>query len=82
MAPIRVGKDAVVLVATVFFVSFSYKILLPVPCYLPVSYSPIFFTSQDLPHPIFTLSFGLEKNAVTPRITALSSLSIFSIHNV
>lgn len=35
-------------------------------CYLPVTYSPIFRTFQDLPHPIFVFSFRHKKSTATP----------------
>ena len=86
MAEGRTGKDAVTLVATAFFVSFSRKILLPVPCYLLVTYRCP--THQILPHPRachtqFPFSLlGMKKVPQPLEITVLSSLPAFSIHKV
>ena len=86
MAESRTGKDAVTLVATAFFVSFSRKILLPVPCYLLVTYRCP--THQILPHPRachtqFPFSLlGMKKVPQPLEITVLSSLPAFSIHKI
>lgn len=80
------GKDAVTLVAAAFFVPAFAEILLPVPCYLLVTYRypthqflPLFTTAQDK----FPFSLpGMKKVPQPLEITVLSSLSAFSIHKV
>ncbi len=80
------GKDAVTLVATAFFVSFSHKNLLPVLCYLLVTYRcptlrflPLFTTTQSK----FPFSLLSMKKVPQPlKITILSSLSVFLIHKI
>ena len=86
MAEDRNGKDAVTLVAAAFFVSFSHKNLLPVSCFLLVTYRcpilqflPLFMTAQS----IFPFSLlGMKKVPQSLKITVLSSLSVFSTHKV
>ena len=63
MAQIRTGKDAVSLVAATFFASASLDFLLPVPCYLLVTY--------PLPtEPIFTLFTAFHTKFLFPRFLA------------
>lgn len=86
MAEDRNGKDAVTLVAAAFFVSTFAEILLPVPCFLLVTYRcptlqflPLFTTAQS----IFPFSLlGMKKVPQPLKITVLSSLSAFSIYKV
>ena len=86
MAEDRNGKDAVTLVAAAFFVSAFAEILLPVPCFLLVTYRcptlqflPLFTTAQS----IFPFSLlGMKKVPQPLKITVLSSLSAFSIYKV
>lgn len=80
------GKDAVTLVAAAFFVPAFAEILLPVPCFLLVTYRcptlrflPLFTTAQSK----FPFSLLSMKKVPQPlEITVLSSLSAFSIHKV
>lgn len=80
------GKDAVTLVAAAFFVPAFAEILLPVPCFLLVTYRcptlrflPLFTTAQSK----FLFSLPGTKKVPQPlEITVLSSLSAFSIHKV
>ena len=80
------GKDAVTLVAAAFFVPAFTEILLPVPCFLLVTYRcptlrflPLFTTTQGK----FPFSLPSMKKVPQPlEITVLSSLSAFSIHKV
>lgn len=86
MAEDRNGKDAVTLVAAAFFVSTFAEILLPVPCFLLVTYRcptlqflPLFTTPQSK----FPFSLPCMKKVPQPlEITVLSSLSAFSAHKV
>lgn len=80
------GKDAVTLVAAAFFVPAFTEILLPVPCFLLVTYRcptlrflPLFTTTQGK----FPFSLpGMKKVPQPLEITVLSSLSAFLIHKV
>lgn len=80
------GKDAVTLVAAAFFVPAFAEILLPVPCFLLVTYRcptlrflPLFTTAQSK----FPFSLLSMKKVPQPlEITVLSSLPAFSIHKV
>lgn len=80
------GKDAVTLVAAAFFLPAFAEILLPVPCFLLVTYRcptlrflPLFTTAQSK----FPFSLpGMKKVPQPLEITVLSSLSAFSIHKV
>ena len=80
------GKDAVTLVAAAFFVPAFAEILLPVPCFLLVTYRcptlrflPLFTTAQSK----FPFSLpGMKKVPQPLKITVLSSLSAFLIHKV
>ena len=80
------GKDAVTLVAAAFFVPAFAEILLPVPCYLLVTYRypthqflPLFTTAQGK----FPFSLpGMKKVPQPLEITVLSSLPAFSIYKV
>lgn len=80
------GKDAVTLVATAFFVPAFVEILLPVLCFLLVTYLcpilrflPLFTTAQSK----FAFSLLSIKKVPQPlEITVLSSLSAFLIHKI
>ncbi len=80
------GKDAVTLVVAAFFVPTFAEILLPVPCFLLVTYRcptlrflPLFTTTQSK----FPFSLLSMKKVPQPlKITILSSLSVFLIHKI
>lgn len=86
MAEDRIGKDAVTPVATAFFIPTFAKILLPVSCFLLVTYQcptlrflPLFMTAQSK----FPFSFlSMKKVPQSLKITVLSSLLVFSVHKI